>query len=458
MSLAYNLDALSMADRVLIKTLTELPSEVGDDPEYCFVTQADCTKRSSGFGFPKRVDERLLVPMGIGREVTSTQPILFPHSELTDNARFTGTLNPQQTLIVQEAMDKLTTSTHGTCFLDVATGKGKTCLSVYLTVKLRVKTVFLCHLDIVCRQTPGEFAKFSNLRVQLVKGKRLDPMADVYIIGLWKARNLWRDNPKVFEKIGLVIVDEAHLCHHFTFTELMFCFCPRYLVGMSATPIWNKLTEQYFTDPIKLFAQKPFVVEKVVTPFVPDTSKKIFFDGRSRVDWTHAMSSLAENEERNRFILELILKHAPDHKVLVLCGRVEQCNWLYNQLQLLEVSSDLFVGRKNSYDQECNVLVAGVKKAGVGFNDPKRTALVLCFDMSDIRQSEGRIRTSNNVVFDIVDRNYTLEQHWRKRKAWYKKRGATVVEVVEGEGDVRMCEEEVDETASNLKSFLFAKK
>jgi len=420
MSLKYTLSELSQQEKLLVKTVTTIPlddeSPENDKVTYCFET----------------VGHNLLLPMGVGKHFSKT-PVIEQHATIGSKSAFMGELTKEQIDISFDAVERLTKHSYGSCFLELSTGRGKTCLSVYLSVYLGVKTVFLCHLESVCRQTVKEFAKFSTLKTQLVKNKTLDPEADVYIIGLRKAYNLWKVNPSVFKEIGLVIVDEAHLCHRFTFMELMFCFHPKYLVGMSATPIWNELTSKYFGEPITVFSTKPFVVEKVMTSFIPDTFKKIYFGGRKRIDWAHAMTSLAENQNRNNFIIKLILKHAPVHKLLVLCGRVAQCRSLYDTLLGKGISCDLLVGKKSNYDPECNVLVGGVKKIGVGFNDPLRTCLVLCFDLADIRQSEGRIRTTNNLVIDIVDKNYTLEQHWRKRRAWYEKRGATIIQNNDGE-------------------------
>jgi Type III restriction enzyme, res subunit len=445
MSLRYTLSELSHEEKLLVRTITTIPPDEesleAKEVTYCFETDG----------------HTLLLPMGMGKHLTPTKlmPMIHTHAPIGPESAFTGELTEEQIDTSFQAVETLTKDTYGTCFLELPTGRGKTCLSVYLSVCLGVKTVFLCHLDCVRKQTVKEFAKFSTLKVHSVKGKVLDPDADVYIIGLRKAHNLWITDHSVFTEIGLVIIDEAHLCHRFTFMELMFCFHPRYLVGMSATPIWNEWTSKYFEDPITKFSTKPFVVEKVVTPFTPDTSKKIYFGGRKRIDWTHAMTSLAENQNRNSFIIELILKHAPAHKLLVLCGRVTQCKYLYESLMKKGVDCDLLVGKKSEYRPECNVLVGGVKKIGVGFNDPTRTCLVLCFDLADIRQSEGRIRTSDNLVLDLVDNNYTLQQHWRKRRAWYEKRGATIVE---SEPGVEVESEEEHSPSVELRRFLFREK
>ena len=72
-------------------------------------------------------------------------------------------------------------------------------------------------------------------------------------------------------------------------------------------------------------------------------------------------------------------------------------------------------------------MVAGTKKGGVGLNDPTLTMLILASSTRDVRQFEGRIRTADNLIYDIVDNNQTLEKHWNERESWYEERGATIV-------------------------------
>jgi hypothetical protein len=413
MSFTLPLLELSSSQQKQIKTQTEI------SPDATFGGKVET---QSEFCFKRPTEDLVSLPLGMFESLGLTPSF--------DNERFGkftktfhGTLTDQQENIVNFALEQLF-SKH-TCFLDLPTATGKTCISIAVAAKLGLETAFLCHLDAVNRQTVGEFAKFSDLKVELVKKNRLDPDANVHIMGLRKAHNLWSKNRNIFDKIGLVILDETHLCSHFTFMEVAFCFHPKYLLGMSATPIWNTLTSLYFGDPITIFKTKPFTVKKISTRFSPDTSKKIYFNGKWRLDWTNAMTSLAENEQRNIFILELIQKYI-HHKLLVICGRVSQCEWLYKNLVDKNIDTDILVGRKKSYKQGVNVLVGGVKKIGVGFNDPTRTALVLCFDLSDVRQCEGRIRTTDNLILDLVDNNYTLEQHWKKRMKWYTQRGAKI--------------------------------
>jgi hypothetical protein len=366
----------------------------------------------------------------------------IPLPPLRDEGNFRGRLRQDQLRIMGKCLDSL--RQYQTCFLELPTATGKTCLATYLTCRLGMRTVFLCHLDTVNKQTLSEYQKFTDLSVELVKKKRLNLNCRVHILGLRKAYNIFKERPDEFQDVGFVIVDEAHLCTRFTFSELMFCFCPKFLLGMSATPdkiffercgvpgrffqmdqYQKTFLDAYFPHRIQMTTTKTFQVTKISTPFVPDTSKKIWFGGKRRTDWVNAMTSLAMSPQRNDFIMDLVQKHS-EHKILVMCGRVAQCEHLATQLAARGEHVDVLVGKKKSYDTNARVLIGGVKKIGVGFNDMTLTMLILCWDMTDVRQAEGRIRVVDNVILDLVDNNKSLQDHWKMRKQWYLDRGAEV--------------------------------
>jgi len=60
-------------------------------------------------------------------------------------------------------------------------------------------------------------------------------------------------------------------------------------------------------------------------------------------------------------------------------------------------------------------------------DDPSLTMLIVAADMKNVKQCEGRIRTKDNIVYDVVDNYRTLETHWSIREKWYLKRGAVIV-------------------------------
>lgn len=464
MSFVVDLKDLSMEQKKFIKNncIVESP-----ETQYADETKMECFRITSG---------KVFLPFGLWKRFLNGPPI-YKGRKSAINIDFTGVLLTRDTDIKKRDQDVIAAEAlrslkeNRTCFLALATSTGKTCLSAYLTVMLKKKTVFLCYLDSVNRQTVKQYEKFTNAKVQHVKNDTLDPDADVYIIGLRKAFIIWQKNNAIFNDIGFLILDEAHLQTQFVFTKLAFVFRPDYFLGMSATP--DRKDGQHIAldlffgirsmkletsrgvsnassgpdkktgivgqrgsfdltisvDPmIVRIEKKDFVVIKVKTAFKPDMSKKIYVRGKYVTDWTNAVTSLVENEERTKLIVDIIMKNYTDHKILVLGGRVKLCNDIYEALLEAGVSTDLLVGNKKTYDQSVDVLVGGVKKIGIGFDDPTRTLLIMAADLTDVRQTEGRIRTVNNIVYDIVDADSSFERHWKMRLEWYKIRGAKVVD------------------------------
>src|SRR5438132_1051463 len=116
-----------------------------------------------------------------------------------------------QVSVVNEALQQL--QSRGTTLIALFTGGGKTAVGVYLSIYLGLKTLVMCHVDVVKREGwPQEYAFFSDntIKVQFLKGKniKLDPEADVYIVGVLKAAKM---QPEDFVGIGTIIIDELHI-------------------------------------------------------------------------------------------------------------------------------------------------------------------------------------------------------------------------------------------------------
>ena len=306
-----------------------------------------------------------------------------------------------------------------------------TTLGTYLMCWSKLKTIVMVHNDTLKGQWRDEITKFTGgqARVQIIQGRKpLDPDADVYIVGVQKAKTLERED---LIDIGMVIVDEAHICTSTAFTKSLLRFQPMYLVGLSATPDrvdgLHSLLYLYFGSSKEFIVReevKDFTVVKYQTNYKPEVSYTVV-RGKTTLAWTNMMTSLSVIEKRWKEIAELALAH-PDNKIIVLCDRQSLAENIYKYLIEKGDSAELLIGNKKKWDRTKRVLVAGVKKGGVGLNDESLDMLILAADMKDVRQCEGRIRTTGNTVYDIVDDYSTLENHWNKRERWYLKRGATI--------------------------------
>lgn len=394
-------------------------------------------------------EEGVYIPLGMWKEFLDEFPnygqevwIPMKKNARCTKAMYTIESDPKgyrdQDVVVNEAYERLLID--HVCFIAASPGFGKTSMGNYLACKFKTKCVVTCHIHKVNIQWVDEFRDFSTCKVQHIKDKNiLDPDADVYVIGLQKLSDM---DPSVFANagIGFLIYDEAHVATITAFSKALLNICPQYVLGLSATPEradgMQKLLTSYFgpkKDFIYRQETKNFTVYKYETDYVPDIQYKVY-NNNATLDWTNLLNSLAYNEERQNMIADIVLSH-PEDRILILSDRVAECDSLYFILsQSLDENSVYLMDDKNKKDkietiQNYRILIAGRKRAGIGFNDPTRTLLVLCTDCKDVRQNEGRIRTSDNIIYDVVDNYSTLEKHWAIRRKWYESKGATIVEI-----------------------------
>lgn len=336
-----------------------------------------------------------------------------------------------QDVVAAQAIKELRTK--HTTFIACYTGFGKTTIGTYLSCYFGLKTIIVTHISVVKDQWPDSIRKFTKLKVQLInKENVLDPEADVYVMGVMKANNFPRS---AFTNIGMVIVDETHKATVTTFSKLLLKFRPRYLIGLSATPDrlsdgLHVLLEPYFgefNNYIIRKEKKDFTVIKYKTKYKPDIEYNMF-KGKARMNWSHAMASIAENEERQNEIVELVLSYVKEHKIFIGSDRQTECIAMYQKLsEKTNGNAALLIDKTKVWDKTKKILVAGIKKAGAGFDDPELSMLVILTSFKDVRQLEGRIRMDNNIVIDVVDNLPIYENHWKIREKWYLEKGAKIV-------------------------------
>lgn len=331
-----------------------------------------------------------------------------------------------------------------------------TATAIYLSCELELKTLVLCHVKSVRKKWPEDFRYFTtNPRIDYVENSKhgLAPNKDVYILGVAMASKM---SEKDFENIGTVIVDEAQICTDAIFTNVLLKIKPRYLIGLSATPDGRadslpKLMEFYFGSPNKYIVvkeKKSFVVYKVKTLYKPEVDY-MTVKGKTVPNWNKIVSSIESDENRWKDIIEIIKRD--DEKTIILCNRNVLAQGIYNLLLESELKKDceLYIGSKANVDKTKKILVTGFKKAGVGFDDSKLRRAIIVSDTKDVRQYEGRIRTTDNIIYHFVDNYSSFENHWDLCEEFYREKGGTIKYGVFIKGDFKeLSFEEYEEYAS----------
>jgi hypothetical protein len=336
-----------------------------------------------------------------------------------------------QDVVIKEVMQNL--NKYRSCFVAVFTGGGKTKLATYTSVQYGLKICIICYLMEVRKQWKAEFEQNTNLKVQMVNTKKLDPTAHVYIIGVKKATTF---SPEDFKDIGFLIWDESHMNTEKVASDVFLRFRPQYLLGLSATPDrpdgLEILFDPYF-GPIERYVirkeTKPFTVIKYKTRYKP-TIEYTRCKGERVLNWGIVKKSLELNSDRQNEIINLMVyefeKFEEDERLMVLCFFNEHCDSICEKLDERNLKYDrLYAGHTDT--KEHAILVAGIKKAGVGWNEPRLKVLYMATDVKDIRQNEGRLRTIGCTIYDIVDNFSTLEKHWGLREEWFLEKGAVII-------------------------------
>lgn len=306
------------------------------------------------------------------------------------------------------------------------TGFGKTATGVYMAHKIGLKTMIITYLSKIHDGWKESFEKWTNAKVQLISSlSKMDPEADVYIVGVEKAS---KGTIEQFKDIGFVIFDECHMSTIKAFTVVAFLFKPKYVLGMSATPDarkdgMDKLLEVYFGEPILRKEQKPMTVIKYCTRYSP---KMVFFSfkGERKPNWNAMIGELSENRDRWESIATII-KRFINQKVLVLCARITACHGIAGCLNGIQ-NVYVFTGSEKTFPSTTRVLISTAKKVGTGFDWPGLSVLVLEAESTDARQMVGRLRDMNGTVIDIVDKYNIGENHWKKRLEFYNQINADI--------------------------------
>lgn len=237
----------------------------------------------------------------------------------------------------------------------------------------------------------------------------------------------------ITNKYGLngPVVHNCHLIVAETLVKSLKYIYPRYLIGLSATPYrndgLNKMLDFYFGEnKIIREMNRKHIVYKVETGInIPNEKTE-----QGRVNWGSVLKYQSQNIERNELIIKII-KYFSDRNFLILCKRVEQATYIFENLKKSGESVDNLIGSKQTFDKDSRILVGIHQKISVGFDHPKLDTLLLATDLDAyFIQSLGRIFRKQDtipIVFDLVDSNAILIKHYKNRKIVYNNVGGEIV-------------------------------
>lgn len=344
-----------------------------------------------------------------------------------DSTTFTANLRENQKQVRDEALQFLK---KGSVLISCYTGWGKTLFSIYLAIKINMKVLIIVKGNVLIKQWSEDIKKICpNTNVQLLTAKTttLEEYSDFYISS---PDNIKKMNRSLFKNIGTVLVDESHQIMAESLSQCMQYTCPRYLIGLSATPYrpdgLNKLFDIYFGENrIVRKLYRKHIVYKVESGFTPEVE----IGPNGKINWGVVLNSQSSNQDRNELIIKIV-KYFPENVFLILSKRVEQATYLVNRLREEGQDVTSLIGSQKEYEKTSRILIGTITKVGTGFNHPRLNSLIIAGDVEEyFQQYLGRVfrrEDTEPVVFDIIDKNPILLRHFKTREKIYKEYGGIV--------------------------------
>jgi len=268
-----------------------------------------------------------------------------------------------------------------------------------------------------------------------VQGDQFDLEKD-FVIAMIQTMCVREHPVGAFESIGLVIVDEAHHIGAPAFSQFMFKMCPKYTLGLTATPdrkdgltriLYWFMGKNFFTIERENQKQVQVFPVKFECPQFREAPPVTRF---GKLNLAEMVTQLTLIPERNQVILDIVKENLKNkRKTIVLSDRREHCFWLAEHIP----EAGLYIGGMTEADLNASaekpVIVATFSLAHEGLDIPTLDTVILSTPHSDVKQAVGRIlretkgKINNPVIYDMADCWCVLFSMYNKRRAMYRESG-----------------------------------
>jgi len=324
---------------------------------------------------------------------------------------------------------------YGGGVLSLPPGFGKTTMALAYAAHLKVRTMIIVHKEFLANQWKERILQFCpGSTIGRVQQDVFDVEHD-FVIAMIQTMCSRENDPKAFDSIGFVVVDEAHHIGAAAFSQTMFKLCPQYSLGLTATPerkdgLTNIL--YWFMGPEIFRVQRENQAStRVETVWYDDP---VFREAPpisriGKINMAGMVTQLTELDTRNQRILDIVRTLDGSRRILILSDRREHCFWLNKQIS----GSALYLGGMDEKSLEASsthrVIVATYSMAQEGLDIPVLDTLLMATPHSDVTQAVGRImretpgKVNAPLIIDIVDRWSVFHSMYRKRCVIYTAAG-----------------------------------
>ena len=352
---------------------------------------------------------------------------------------FVGSLrdSTRQNEAFSKAVDALNKVGGG--ILSLPCGYGKTTVALAIAAHMKVRTMVIVHKEFLANQWKERIKQFCpKAKIGIVQRNKIEIEGNDVIIAMLQSLSMKDYEFNLFDSIGMVIVDEAHHICAQVFSQAFFKFCPKYTLGLSATPERKDgLTDvlYWFLGPNILTIERENRGKTVVIchPYKCEYFKTQPPMARNgKISLPNMITELTEITERNDYIENLARKYATgSRRILILSERRFHCEELARRLQ--DLGSGLYMGGMKEKELEESskqkIIVGTFSQAQEGLDIPVLDTVILSTPKSDVKQAVGRIlretkgKKNYPIILDIKDNWALLPSMHYKRRKMYKESG-----------------------------------
>lgn len=362
-------------------------------------------------------------------------------------AAFKGTLRDEQVKAAEEVL------TDDLGILSASTAFGKTVVATYVISQRKVNTLVLVHRAQLIDQWRERLAQFLDLperEIGQIGGgkKKRTGLIDVATIQSLGRRGVASDT---ITEYGQVIVDECHHIPAFTFEQIIKQAKARYVLGLTATPVRKDGHQPIimmhcgaikFKD-ARRNRQLITGVRHLVIPRETGFQTPLLNDG---INVNELYDALAADEERNKLIIDDILKELEDGRSpLVLTERVKHLDALAEKLAGFAKNIIVLKGGMSKKERTAihaklkaipedaeRIILSTGKYIGEGFDDSRLDTLFLLLPISfegRVEQYAGRLHRERDGktdvrIYDYVDSSHPVfRKMFDRRSVKYRKLG-----------------------------------
>lgn len=441
----YIINKATLADnqlKTLKEDLTAKPFSLGSYSKF---------NKSKNFPLYKENGDWISIPKYYGMEkfgepdINRLEDYKFPQF----NMKYTGTLRPNQQIIVDKIEKGF--KKHGGGILISGCGSGKTNMAIYLACKYKLKTLFVVHKTFLKNQFINRVKSVTNVKKVGVIQRKTVKTDSPFVVGMIQSLSKIDYDDKIFKDFGLIIIDEVHHMGAKNFSNLFRKMTTKYMLGITANKERNdgmyKIINMYMGPVLHFEEQKPndmVVVKKLrFKTFNKKRIKPIINKYTGEPDRSSMISNLVHIKRRNRIFYKMIkILFEEGKNILFLTGRLKQINLFYRLLKENIYTRD-HVGKYIGGMSEEELAIAATKQIILGtFNTAEEgldienlNVVILAGPKSSIKQSVGRILRKDvyeehPIVIDMVDEKVEIfKNQYKVREKYYNKQNYNIQEL-----------------------------